>query len=585
MKLGNRFGNIISTIRNSLKRFPITIAVSAALVIVLITLIEKENTFTENTIDTLSRVSLILALGIPLSVCINLIFERKEEVNITQRALGYLIGAIFLVSYYFIFLNEINWISISRYVGVSIFMYLAFAFIPWIGKKEEYESYMIDVVSSFLLTMIYSFVLFMGIVIILFTIKALFNANIPANFIIYTFITVGGIFAPSNFLARIPLVKGDTYKKDYPKALKLLLLYIVMPLITVYSIILYVYFLKIIITRNWPQGLVSHLVLWYSIVSVAVIFFITPILKDNKWAEKFKRYFPKFIIPILAMMFVSIGIRVSAYGLTENRYYGIVAGLWVTGIMLYFSFKKKQRNIIIPVSLAVVALISVFGPLSSFNVAKFSQNNRLESILKRNQMLEGDEIIAKSDISAEDKEEISMILRYFDNNHSLKDVKILEEGFELTNADMETVFGFPFTEKNMLDRQYFHYYTEYDLASIIDVREYDYVVNSNALASGEREIENLTISFQENSVFKIVEEDSLLYEKDLKDYTQIILEDNAVRGKEFKNILDSEKAIFADENDKVSVKFIISNISGQYDDINNQYYIDYIECFILIKIK
>ena len=585
MKLGNRFGSIINTIKNGFRRFPIAIAVSTALVIMLIYLIEQYSDLTQNARDTLSRICMILAMGVPLSACINLIFERKEEVKKAHRISGYIIGAIFLILYYFLFLDEVNWISISKYIGVSIFLYLAFAFIPWIGKKEGYESYIIDVLSSFILTMIYSYVLFSGIVIILFTINQLFDVDIPKKFILYTFIIIGGIFAPSYFLARIPVVEKDNYQKDYPKALKVLLLYIVMPLITVYSAILYAYFLKIIITRNWPQGLVSHLVLWYSIVSVAVIFFITPILKDNRWAEKFRRFFPIFIIPILVMMFIAIGIRVNAYGLTENRYYGIIMGLWVTGIMMYFIFNGKLRNIIIPVSLAIVALISVFGPLSSFTVAKFSQNNRLESILERNGMLQGNEIIAKSDIPTEDKEEISMILRYFDTNHSLEDVRVLNEGFMLTDTNMKAVFGFPFTEKNLTDEGYFYVSTDYNLVNVMDVKEYDYFVNSNALLGGEREIDNLTMSLRDNSIFSITQGDVLLYEKDLKDDIINILEDYELGGKGLQNMLSPEEATIIDKNDNVQVKYIITGINGRYDQINGQYFIYNIECVMLINIK
>ena len=190
MKLANIFKSTIMTIRNSLKRFPITILISTSLVILLITLIEKGSSFTAATRDVLERVSLILALGIPLSVCIDLIFERKEEANRSHRVFGHLIGIAFLIFYYFLFLSEINWISITRYVGISIFFYLAFAFIPWIGKKDGYENYMIDVISSFILTMIYSFVLFIGIVVILFTIHQLFNINIPDNFVLYSFIII-----------------------------------------------------------------------------------------------------------------------------------------------------------------------------------------------------------------------------------------------------------------------------------------------------------------------------------------------------------------------------------------------------------
>ena len=69
--------------------------------------------------------------------------------------------------------------------------------------------------------------------------------------------------------------------------------------------------------------------------------FITPILDKNKWAYRFKHWFPKFILPILIMMFISIGIRIRQYGVTENRYFVIILGLWVLGIMLYFTFTKN----------------------------------------------------------------------------------------------------------------------------------------------------------------------------------------------------------------------------------------------------
>lgn len=236
-------------------------------------------------------------------------------------------------------------VDMVRYTIVSIFLYLAFSYIPWIKRKEDYEYYIIKVFSSFFLTCIYSFVLLMGLFAIFFTIDQLFNANIPGKTYYYIFLIVAGIFAPSNFLARIPEIDEDFEEYNYPKALKILLLYIVIPpLISIYTLILYIYFGKILITREWPQGIVSHLVLWYSTVSVAVIFFISPILDENKWANRFKNYFPKFNIPILLMMFISMRIRIKEYGITENRYFALVLGLWVLGIMIYFIFSKKLKK-------------------------------------------------------------------------------------------------------------------------------------------------------------------------------------------------------------------------------------------------
>src|SRR5690606_32311453 len=153
--------------------------------------------------------------------------------------------------------------------------------------------------------------------------------------------------------------------EDYSIVLKVLLLYIVIPLLTAYTAILYIYFIKIIISWEWPIGLVSHLVLWYALIVTAVLFLITPMRDENKWANIFSKWMPIIILPILIMMFISMGIRINAYGVTENRYYVVVMGLWIFGIMVYYSLVKKPLNILLPTTLAVIALLSVLGPLSS----------------------------------------------------------------------------------------------------------------------------------------------------------------------------------------------------------------------------
>ena len=43
----------------------------------------------------------------------------------------------------------------------------------------------------------------------------------------------------------------------------------------------YIFILKSIITKNWPQGIVSHLILWYSTVSVAVVFLLVHIKRKQ----------------------------------------------------------------------------------------------------------------------------------------------------------------------------------------------------------------------------------------------------------------------------------------------------------------
>ena len=579
MKMSKRIKNITDSIRYSFERFPLTVLTSTAVVILLITLSEMGTQFTPVERDKFIRFTMTVALGIPLSACIKFIYERIEDRKKLSSIIGYLLGIAFLILYYFLFLKALNWVSIARYIGLSLVLYLAFFFIPWFKKKAGYEYYIIDILFNFIITAIYSFVLFFGIVIILFTIVQLFNVDIPDKFVYYSFLIIAGIFAPSLFLAKIPQRKGDSYKMEYPKSWKVLVFYLVIPLITVYSIILYVYFMKIIITRNWPQGLVSHLVLWYSVVSVAVIFLISPILADNKLAYRFKFLFPKFILPILAMMFISMGIRINAYGITESRYFALVLGLWVLGVMVYFSLKKRLTNIVIPISLSIVILLSIIGPVSSFSVSKFSQNNRLKNILEQNSMLTGEGISKKEDIPREDKEEISAILMYFENRHSLKDVKYIPEDFQMEN--MEEVFGFPYTEKRQDEADYFSYYMNYEDRKALDIKDYDYYINSITLMQREVEVEGLTISYENNTI-RIVE-DQLIYEWDLKDpVSKLLTKEKQLNKYDYQ--LQPEKAIFVNENERIRVKILITSFSAM-KELNDEYILDHVEFEMLIDIK
>ena len=85
-------------------------------------------------------------------------------------------------------------------------------------------------------------------------------------------------------------------------------------------------------------------------------------------------------------------------------------------------------------------------------------------------MLEDSKIVkASENISSEDKEEVSGILRYFEANHSLEDVKYLPEDFKI--GDMNMVFGFPYVDKNLYQYNYFHYYSE-QIGKNIEVKGY-----------------------------------------------------------------------------------------------------------------
>lgn len=584
MRLTNIFNNVLTGLYKSLKRFPVTILFSTAVAVTLIVTSELQPIQDTNLRDMLQKLAMTFALGVPLSLCAKLFFERKDGETLYKLIGYYAMGVIVLVLYYFFLLDKLGMVSITRYTAVSLALYMGFLFIPYLLKKENFEMYIVKVLTGFFTTVIYSVVLYLGLAAILFTIDKLLGVHIDSKVYFYTWLFTACVFAPSYFLADIPLRGQEIMRDNYPKLLRILLLYIVMPLLTAYTTILYIYFVKIIVTRQWPVGLVSHLVLWYSVIVIVVLFFITPIMDNNKWASKFMVWSPKVILPILVMMFISMGIRINAYGITENRYYVIVLGLWVAGIMLYFSITKRLWNIVIPVTLSIIALLSVFGPQSSYSVSKLSQNNRFEKILTKNNMLKDGRVQTSSAvITKEDKYEISRIIDYFKDSHSLNDVRYLPQDFKI--EDMGKVFGFSYEEYQYSSPEGHFYYVRNNKDRAIDINGYDFLFDSRSLYNGSGETSDKidAVYSYESSVIKISSKGSTVYEKDLKIFAKELSQKYGQSSRE--DSIPSEQMTLVDENDKIQVKFIFINISGSKLASSGDTNIHGIEFYVLVKLK
>ena len=470
----------------------------------------------------------------------------------------------------------------TRYVGIIIFLIIAYFYIPVIGNKDKnYEYRVIDIFGNFFETVVYSFVLLFGIFAIFFTIDNLFDIDIDIDYYLYVFLITVFIFAVSFFLSKQPK-DGDTFdEKKYSQSMRILLTYIVIPLISVYTIILYVYFAKILITWEWPKGLVSHLVIWYTAVSIGVIFLITPLIETDKISRYFKFLFPKLVLPILLMMFLSIGQRIFQYGITENRYYILVLGIWISLIMLYFSIKKPLKNIIIPISLSVIVLNSVIGPLSSYSISKYSQNRRLNDILNRNAMISGGNIVDNPDISIEDKREISNIVNYFETSHSLDDIKVLSDDFETT--DMNDIFGFSY-EPNIygigLDIVYFYYSTDFTVEAL-DIAGYQHLLQQYSWQEEDIIIGDfrLTRSIDSN-ILELFKDDEVIMTIDTGEVAIEKIREFEPGFDDRRNQRSPEEMSYELEENGVKVKLIFTNISGNKEDSDIE--LNSIEYIILI---
>lgn len=575
--------NVLLEIKNSLKRFPISIILSSLCAFILIYISEMGYGMNSDISETLMEVVKVFALGVPLFLCIKLFFEKFSECKKISLFLTYIGGAIVLILYYLFLIDDFNTVSMIRYFSLTLILYLVFLFIPYINKENSFELYVIKIFTSFFTTVIYSIVLFLGLCAILFTLNKLLGINVKYQIYYYTWLIVSLVFAPCFFLGGVPHKDKTFTLKDYPKLLKVILLYILMPLITIYTAILYIYFIKIIVTWQWPQGLVSHLVLWYSVITAAVLFFIYPFIENNSWAKTFMRIFPKVLIPLIVMMFFSIGIRINEYGFTENRYYVVILGLWVFLVMIYFSLSKNLKNILLPMSLAIITFISAFGPLSSYSISKYSQNKRFVSILNKNSMISEGRITPNGNASTEDKNQISNILSYFKSKHSLNDVKYLPKNFNLEN--MDKIFGFSYEQSEYeYNSNSYYYYNDYKNNIPLDIKDYDYFFDSRMILPNSYSEGQLSIEFYSDSeILKLYDNGNEIYSKNLNDFYQKLIDKYGIIDKV--DEIDSKDMIFEDENEKMKIKIFFSSITGNKDVSTGKFESHGNELYILVKLK
>ncbi len=567
MQLRNTLGKILSAAGPTFKRFWASIFLTLILTSTLISTLEPlppgyQGPYPGNR----DRFAYALIPGILISWCATLFWERKTQTSgarsqtgLAGNAVSLTLGSV-VTGFTYLMLLGFSLAGVSRYAAICVFLSLLFFAIPHLGVKNGLDMYVVRLFSHWIVSVLFSGVVFLGLSAIMFTISSLFSLNLRYTTYLGIWYIAAAFLAPFLFMSGIPKNHATESLPDYPKVLRNLVLFVIAPLLSVYTLVLYVYFAKILITRNWPIGLVAHLVLWYALLSTAFTLFIKPLSRDNTWAKKFSDYFPKFVIPLLFMMFASIGIRIKYYGITENRYYVTVLGLWVLGYTIYSVVSKKKRSIVMPVSLAIVTVLAVVGPWSSFSVSKWSQNNRLESLLTRNHMLsEGSIVHAQTEVDPEDYEEMAQILLYFERNHDLAQVRLLPPDFQM--ADFKNVFGVDYAG---LDFYSPDFYLSYNAQSMVEnVKDYQYMFDfaqnkyesvesieaDGFLATFDRYQQKVSLAFQ----------DVPLWELSFRDYVQGLEPDTESHREA---VFTRDDMVITHTAPNITVRTVITNLWG-----------------------
>ncbi|HMA43262.1 MAG TPA: DUF4153 domain-containing protein [Gemmatimonadales bacterium] len=336
--------------------------------------------------DGWTHLAFVAALGLPLTLALSLLGETRGWGP--GRRTGVLLGGIAGLGAFFL-----AWPGIEvaheaiRYFLLSAALHLTVAFLPFLGAEESlaFWQYNRRLFLGILRAVVFSGVLFVGIVIALGALDKLFGVHIPAQTYFRIWLILAFVVNTWIFLAAVPpdlaALARDT---EYPRALKVFAQYVLTPLAFTYLVILLAYLIKIVAGGEWPSGWIGWLVASVSVTGLLGFLLVHPLRADPNegWIRTYARWLFVGLVPSALMLLVAFWKRIVPYGLTEPRVLGLVLGLWLLAIALLFAARAGTSIRIIPISLAGLLLLTLYGPVSLTRVSISSQGRRLERLLR-----------------------------------------------------------------------------------------------------------------------------------------------------------------------------------------------------------
>ncbi|WP_345169466.1 DUF4153 domain-containing protein [Nibribacter koreensis] len=447
----------------------------------------------------LPKLAIISALGLILFFVLELYSERKGNKPALRWGLMAL-GVLLLATYYFFLPQEPAFKEMMRYLLWMIALHLAASFAAYLNWKVEngFWQFNKSLFLRLLTAALYTAVLFLGLLLALMAFDQLFDVKIDQKIYPKLWIFMVGIFNTWFFLAGVPNPNTLEQVTDYPKGLKLFTQFVLLPLVTLYLVILYAYMGKILVQWEWPRGWVSYLVLGFSTAGIFSLLLIHPVRENegNRWIRTFAKWFYRALFPLLILLLLAIWRRVRDYGITENRYIVLALALWLLAVALYFLFSRQKNIKFIPMTLGALALLVAVGPWGVFSVSQRSQTGRLQEILMQHQLLVNGKVQkVKKEIPDTAAAEITSIVEYLGEMHQYESVRgwfgmPMDSLFAKKprygskapiTDDVLALMGLQYTRMSQtvetIDANYFSMHARD--AEVVAIQGYDYLVSFN----------------------------------------------------------------------------------------------------------
>lgn len=307
------------------------------------------------------------ATGSLLAVSLQLLtedFKKRSVAVLTQVVVHLLWLGISL------YLTQFDRFSMPQFVAVSatvVTMALSLFLLCFYRKGDDvpFWNFSFNLFITIVSSLVVCGILTLGIVLFLQSLDWLFGmdveqlfADVPAVCMVW--------LAPVLAMSQIPAGtdKYDHEVVSYSGFIKGVAQYLFIPLLLLYMATLYVYAAKILFTWQLPVGWVCYLVSASMLGLVLLIFITYPLQlgQGNSIFKRLLRWLPLAMLPLLVLMSVAIGRRLSDYGITVSRLYVLVFNIWCYVVCIGLLITRNRRLWWVPASFAVVLFLISVGP-------------------------------------------------------------------------------------------------------------------------------------------------------------------------------------------------------------------------------
>lgn len=293
-------------------------------------------------------------------------------------------GALLPLLYYFsmspVFESDATFVG--KYTVLIVTTLILLAVLPFLQKREsnlKFWAWMLTIFLALISSTLFGLILYGSLAGAIKASSVLFEFTINGNYYIYLLVSIMGIFSSHYFLSSLNLRDIDTQKAFYSRFGNFFVKYILTSIASVYALILSAYVLKILLTQEWPNGILVWLSLVFASLSLATYLFWTP------FGGKYRKLLISIALVQLSLLFIAIYLRVSQYGWSTDRYMVTMLGVWFGITFIYLIISKAPKYELPFVVLALFLLISQYGwKLSAYDVSDRSQIHRLMGLLSNN---------------------------------------------------------------------------------------------------------------------------------------------------------------------------------------------------------